>query len=568
MKNIIKNIINLKNTLVLIFILGLNVGVIAQDYITIGTGTSASHLSPMNRGKNYSTHELLYLQSELGGANNFTKIAFHKKSGDNTDGIENVTIYMKHTTESTFATGNYSMIGYSLIFSGTFTNNTTSGWMEVTLDNTFLYNGNDNLQVLIIKGYQSSVSKKPQWSYTQLSEYRTRGEADNGSQPTNLKRDKQLPNIRIVYNTSFAHITIGYGIEAQEVSPMNRKHNYSTHELIYLQSELGNANNFTKIAFHKKEGDNTNGIENVTIYMKHTSDTTFEDGTYSLDGYSQVFSGTYTNNATNGWMEITLGSAFPYNGSDNLQILIIKGYQSKTETEPKWCYTSLSENRTRNAKDNNSQPTLLEASNNRPNIRIEYESPNPVELTSFTSSIKDRNVTLNWSTAIELNNAGFEVERKTVKDGSRWMKIGFVKGNGTTNEPKNYTFSDAKLETGKYNYRLIQIDYNNAATIYDLSNTIDIGVPKKPELSQNYPNPFNPVTKIDYNLPSDGKVSMKIYDITGREIITLVNETKTAGYYTVQFDASNFASGTYFYSIATDDGANNFIMTKRMIFVK
>ena len=547
--------------------LGLYTGAFAQDYITIGTGTNASHLSPMNRGKNYSTSELLYLQSELGGANNFMKIAFHKKSGVNTEGIENVTIYIKHTTETTLSTGNYSLDGYSLVFSGTFTNNTTSGWMEVTLDNTFLYNGNDNIQVLIIKGYQSTTSKKPQWSYTQLSSYRARGKADNKTQPTNLKRDKKLPNIRIKYSTSFAHITIGHGTEAQEVSPLNRKFNYSTHEIIYLRSELGNAFNFTKIAFHKKEGDNTSGIENVTIYMKHTPDSTFEDGTYSLNGYSQVFSGTFTNNTTNGWMEITLGSAFPYNGSDNLQMLIIKGYQSKTETEPKWSFTSLSENRTRNAKDNNSQPTLLEASLDRPNIRLEYESPNPVELTSFTSTVKDRNVTLNWSTAVELNNAGFEIERKSVND-AQWTNIGFVEGNGTTSEPKNYTFTDAKLETGKYNYRLKQIDYNQASTVYDLNNAIEIGIPKKPELSQNYPNPFNPVTNIDYNLTYSGNVSLKIYDITGREIVTLLNKTQTAGYYTVQFDASNFASGTYFYTITTDDGVNNFVMTKRMILVK
>jgi len=96
---------------------------------------------------------------------------------------------------------------------------------------------------------------------------------------------------------------------------------------------------------------------------------------------------------------------------------------------------------------------MLEACDELPNVRLIYDHPNPVELTSFTAIAKDRNVTLKWSTAVELNNAGFEVERKTIRDGSKWMKIGFVEGNGTTNEPKNYTFTDAKL------HRRIQSPY-------------------------------------------------------------------------------------------------------------
>ena len=97
---------------------------------------------------------------------------------------------------------------------------------------------------------------------------------------------------------------------------------------------------------------------------------------------------------------------------------------------------------------------------------------------------------------------------------------------------------------------------------------MDIGAPKKPEISQNYPNPFNPTTTIEYNLPFNGTVALKIYDITGREIMTLVNEIQTAGYYTVEFDGSKLSSGTYFYRIITNDGENNFEMTKRMLLVK
>ena len=203
-----------------------------------------------------------------------------------------------------------------------------------------------------------------------------------------------------------------------------------------------------------------------------------------------------------------------------------------------------------------------------PGCWVISDAPLPVELTSFTFTVKDRNVRLNWSTAGELNNAGFEIERKMVNDGAEWVKIGFVQGNGTTNEPKNYSFEDIKLSTGKYNYRLKQLDFNNKATLFDLNNAVEIGIPKKFELSQNYPNPFNPITKIDYNLPFNGNVTLKIYDISGREINVLVNKTQEAGYYTVQFNANNFASGTYFYRISANNGQENFEMTKRMLFIK
>ena len=203
-----------------------------------------------------------------------------------------------------------------------------------------------------------------------------------------------------------------------------------------------------------------------------------------------------------------------------------------------------------------------------PSCWVLSDAPLPVELTSFTFAVKDRDVKLNWSTACELNNAGFEIERKPAGDGAMWTKIGFVQGNGTTNEPKNYSFEDKKLSTGKYNYRLKQLDYNNKATLFDLNNEVGIGTPKKFKLSQNYPNPFNPITKIDYNLPFNGNVTLKIYDISGRKITTLVNKTQEAGYYTIQFNADNFASGTYFYRISAKNGQENFVKTKRMILVK
>lgn len=186
----------------------------------------------------------------------------------------------------------------------------------------------------------------------------------------------------------------------------------------------------------------------------------------------------------------------------------------------------------------------------------------PIELSSFQSAVNRNTVTLNWSTSTETNNSGFDIERKLMAS-DEWEKISNVAGSGTTEEQRSYTFSES-VKTGKYNYRLKQIDYNGTFKYYDLSNEVDVGIPDKFNLSQNYPNPFNPTTKIDYDIPVDGKVNIVVYDISGRELLVLVNEVKTAGYYTLHFNSSNLASGMYFYRISS----GNFVTAKKMVILK
>lgn len=191
-------------------------------------------------------------------------------------------------------------------------------------------------------------------------------------------------------------------------------------------------------------------------------------------------------------------------------------------------------------------------------------NPLPVELASFTSMTEKNNITLNWSTSTEINNSGYDVERKLTSD-STWNKIGFVQGSGNTTQTKNYKYEDRNLITGKYNYRLKQIDYNGNYAYYNLQNEISVGIPEKFALSQNYPNPFNPTTKINFEVPKESKVSIQIFDMTGRLVATLLNnQDHSAGYYTVQFNASAFASGTYFYRLAAGD----FVQTKKMQLIK
>jgi hypothetical protein len=178
----------------------------------------------------------------------------------------------------------------------------------------------------------------------------------------------------------------------------------------------------------------------------------------------------------------------------------------------------------------------------------------PVELSNFSCTILNEvRVKLVWRTMTELNNSGFEIYRSAKNTNTNWVKAGFVRGTGTTNNTTEYTYTDANLTEGKYYYRLKQIDNNGNYRIYDMSGYAVIKPPSKYMLAQNYPNPFNPVTKINYQIPKDSRVTLKIYDATGREVAVILNNvSRAADYYTVEFNASSLASGVYFYKLQAD----------------
>ena len=204
---------------------------------------------------------------------------------------------------------------------------------------------------------------------------------------------------------------------------------------------------------------------------------------------------------------------------------------------------------------------MTEISNNG-TLVIEDE-PLPVELMNFTSLINLNNVTLNWSTSSESNNSGFDVERQTSGSGI-WSVIGFVKGNGNSNTFNNYSFNDNRLNTGSYNYRLKQIDFNGNYEYFNLQSEVIIGGPEKFHLSQNYPNPFNPVTRIDYDIKDDAFVSLNLFDVSGRLVKSLVNEFKNSGYYVIELDASDLPSGVFYYRLES----GNFTSTKKLVLLK
>ncbi len=190
----------------------------------------------------------------------------------------------------------------------------------------------------------------------------------------------------------------------------------------------------------------------------------------------------------------------------------------------------------------------------------------PVELTSFMAQASSNGVELSWSTATETNNKGFVVERSSNK--VDFSQIGFVNGVGTSTQMHRYSFIDSKTSGEKYYYRLNQIDLNGT---FKYSKIIEVTnlVPSEFNLSQNYPNPFNPSTSINFALPTESFVVVKLYDSRGREISTLTNGNYAPGQHSINFDASKLASGTYIYSItATGKDGQQFTSSKKMMLLK
>ncbi len=189
----------------------------------------------------------------------------------------------------------------------------------------------------------------------------------------------------------------------------------------------------------------------------------------------------------------------------------------------------------------------------------------PVSLTKFNAVAKNGTVMLNWSTSTEQNNHGFNVEKSVISPRSsekQWKKVGFVEGKGNSNQKNTYTFIDKNILAGKTIYRLQQID-NDGKVSYSKEVEVNF-LPVIVEVGQNFPNPFNPSTTINYKIPTNGFVTLKVYNILGEEVATLVNEEKETGIHQVKFDGSNLSSGMYFYKLT----AGKTTEIKKMMLLK
>jgi hypothetical protein len=198
----------------------------------------------------------------------------------------------------------------------------------------------------------------------------------------------------------------------------------------------------------------------------------------------------------------------------------------------------------------------------------------PVELSSFTAMVNEADVLLNWTTATETNNKGFEIQRSEVRgQQSEWEKIGFVDGKGTTSEEHQYSFVDKEVPAGNYTYRLKQIDFNGS---FNYSGEVNVQVQSVYTyyLAQNYPNPFNPATIIKFGVKEKSNVRIDIFNSIGEKVNTILNEEREPGNYSIDFsaiggsasggNAVDLPSGVYLYQIK----AGNFIQTKKMILLK
>jgi len=187
----------------------------------------------------------------------------------------------------------------------------------------------------------------------------------------------------------------------------------------------------------------------------------------------------------------------------------------------------------------------------------------PVELTSFTASVNNGNVNLEWVTATEINNLGFEVQRNANEGG--FATVGFVSGSGTTIETKAYSFTDIDVSVGSYIYRLKQVDYDGT---YDYSPEVnvevDVPAPDEFALEQNYPNPFNPSTKIKFALPVKTQLQLNVYNMLGEKVTEVFSGTLEGGFHEFVFDATNLSSGVYVYRIESD----KFTDSKKMSILK
>ncbi len=195
-------------------------------------------------------------------------------------------------------------------------------------------------------------------------------------------------------------------------------------------------------------------------------------------------------------------------------------------------------------------------------------SPMPVELSAFNYKFDGIDVMLNWVTATEVNNYGFEIQRKDGEDGE-WNRIGFVNGSGNSSVTRNYEFKDNPDKNGKYQYRLKSIDTDGEFKFSD-ELTVNVEIVREFKLCQNFPNPFNPATRIQYSLKSSGKVLLEIYNSLGELVNLLVNENQDAGVHQIDWKADKLSSGIYIgrLTILTSEGNNLYTSTNKMQLLK
>jgi hypothetical protein len=301
-------------------------------------------------------------------------------------------------------------------------------------------------------------------------------------------------------------------------------------------------------------------LNGFTVKLKNTNLTTLTS--WQSSGFTTVFSGTYSVAGT-GWQFINLQQpSFIWDGTSNLLVEVCFDNTSYTSNSSVNSSSTTGNMVYHNHVDNGAGCTLTGTSTaaTRPNIVI-LGPAIPVELISQSAVLTGKSVIISWQTATEKNNKGFYIEKSL--DNVTWNELGFVQGKGTTTEKNDYSFVDNNLTGGINYYRIVQVDFDGTTNYYN-SIELDLSVLLAFELSQNYPNPFNPVTTISFSVPTQSHVKLIVYDQLGNEVKTLVNDVKSAGRHSVEFDGSSLSSGVYFYKLQSE----NYVSIKKLILMK
>lgn len=341
------------------------------------------------------------------------------------------------------------------------------------------------------------------------------------------------------------------GMEIQTISfriPTSATANWPAAETVYSSFDVRLSESVTPAARSLTFADNIVGPQKLV-----------RSGSLSIPTDSYPFGGT----PVNGWgREILFDSAYLYTGGHLLIEIRHSGYTGTSRSLDAIGTTTTGYGTLFSACWQSGNTATTGLAGNFSINRLAADDPVPVELISFRGDVFTNVVNLNWSTATETNNRGFEVERKQTGN-ELWEVLGFVEGAGTTTEQQNYFYSDRNISTGIYQYRLRQIDFDGS---FEYSSIVEIDVltPSVYALEQNYPNPFNPITNINFSLAEPELVKLAVFDLLGQEVKSLINEFREAGPHSISFDASSFPSGTYFYKIET----GNFSETKKMLLMK
>jgi hypothetical protein len=203
----------------------------------------------------------------------------------------------------------------------------------------------------------------------------------------------------------------------------------------------------------------------------------------------------------------------------------------------------------------------------------QLSTPIYVDSTSLSSKIQGQTIVLSWTSNDQIDNK-LEIQRAAIDSKSTdtiWNTVSLVQSSDLSDSTQLSSYSDTKLQSGKYQYRIKITDSDSTISYSNVVETVIAEIPMNFAISQNYPNPFNPSTKINYQVPNDARVILEVYNIAGQKVAELVNQDQSAGYYTVDFGTTGkLASGVYIYRINASDKATgkNFTETKKMMLLK